>query len=964
MANFWINMPKIIFQNSFHLAGIMCFDYCGSLIQNTLEQTLEEYKQQKLLPTDAKLFIAAEPNGLGIHCLTLLIESSQESFQVSQEVCHALSTQFKKALKASESDYEIVEADLEKKQSTKQNWINILVNLATIITIIALYFIFPPSILLTIGLTILSYITTAFTAREYLMNFFSNLVNKNLNNMATTISFGWFLSLAHSLFHVISMPLVLHFSMIFMGFIMPILLITCVNLMDGIKELVTKKSQKMSLKGTESLFPQMCKEYLCYQLRQEAQINVTELLNSKVPNKEKLQNFLNNNEYRKEKRNLLREGMIIQVNSGECFPVDGLLLERNSFIDASLLTGEPRQIKNFGDSIHAGAINLGPSVKIYAIRNGYGSTVTRLLFPANRARKQRPEEKSTFFYLYTGLVILGVLASIAIPISLGAFTIPLFLQNLIGILFSVCPCTIAIAHKLPPLISIFHRGNRGIYLRDESLASRTDQIHTLVFDKTGTLTTGESTVESSDISFPSGLWQRIYLLEKQYGGEHPVARAIVNYYEAKKNFPILLKDIQIDTLDSHNRGLSAKVQKKEIHLGNAEFLEEIGIKIPPINQYKINQGYSPVYVAQDRVYRGVIYIRHEPRPGVVTGLAALKHKRKKLIMLTGDNEKSAKMFNLQISTMANTTIFEEEDIYAQQKPEDKVEFLRKLMLNNPRGPKGVCFVGDGLNDAPCSRKISEMEGTSFAISMEQQVKTSFFSDICLDGSLNYLFKHTKINRFLKKNVSQNQGILAYSTLCFLIFIISFSIVGIPVVPLIPLGIMLATTLFVIFNSYRTQLSIDTLCDRNTSWVKKALASDFSLGLLMLASSLLTLSLLIPTLSTGSLTLPLLVFSLGAGIMPILASSCTLASIILFSLFALLVSTYMLTKACALSPIVEEELSPSQFDPSKEAIQKQRETPFQETESYCVSSNLNYFFNPSEKETRSENNKERPSLQLC
>ncbi|MCL9685201.1 HAD-IC family P-type ATPase [Legionella maioricensis] len=912
---------QIIFQDSFLVSGIMCHAGCGNTIQSLLNNCLDECKESEMLPENAQLIMDAEPQALGVHRLFITIEGNEHRFNQGETSRTQLLTRLKASLSSS---FDLIDnhPDTPTNDSTKINWINIIVNLLAMGAIVGLSVLFPPSLLLTIGLTSLTFLTTAFTAREYLINFFQNLRNNNnLANMTTTVTLGWSLSLAHTLFHAISMPLASSFSMIFMSFVMPLILITIINGMDEIKRQVLRKSTKMHLQGVKALFPQMSEEYPCYQLSQEQQTQLDQQIelfsnrkkyqeqtqltqqvvssneNTKKSNEffQSIQVQLDNDNVLMEKKCAIKKGMIIKVNRGECFPVDCILIKGSTVVDPSLLTGESQQSKRCMHSIPAGAINLGHPVSVYATEDSYNSTVNKLLFRSNRARENITlESNRKFTYLYTALIAVGIVASITIPFALGILTIPLLLQNVTGILFAVCPCTMAIAHQLPSVLNMYQRNNKDITIRDENLCNHSHDIHTIVFDKTGTLTTGNSEVESSE-GISSSLWGRVYLLEKQHGAEHPLAKAITNYYETRTMGESIFQDIAEASTDSRNRGLSGIVQGKQIHIGNANYLRHSGIKLPPLDLQKIEQGLSPVYVAEDKVYQGVIYIKHEVREDILVALNRLKREGKKIIMLTGDSQLSAIGFNQQ-----NGDIFDLDDIYAEQTPQDKENFLANLMSSEQVNPKGVWFVGDGLNDAPCSRMVSEKGGISCAIRSDN--KAAFFTDISLNGSLDYLFEHNNLNQFLKKNVLQNQMLLTYGAIAFLAFIISFSIAGIAVSPIIPLFIMASTTLFVLFNSYRVPLSIDHALDKKTSWLKGLLASDLSISLLAGASALFICGLLISTVATGGLALPAIVFTAGAA--AAISSVCILGAGTLFGLFTLLTATYLFADKWVNSPVAD------------------------------------------------------------
>ncbi len=909
-------MSKItIFQESLLVTGIMCFEGCGNTIQASLRFCIDECIEKKILPSDAQLIVDAEPNGLGIHKLIISIESEQDNFITGEHFHSKLSAKIKEDLL-----FDIID-DSEETNYKKSSWSNgknILINLISMGIVVAFTLIFPPSILLTVGLTTLSFLTTAFTSREYLLAFFHNFQTKSFVNMATTISLGWFLSLAHTLFHAITMPLTAGFSMAFMSFIMPLMLVTCINGMDELKRLIMDKSKKIQLKGMKTLFPQMSEKYSCYQLSQEnfdilshkinsaINQNIT-ITSSSVEDEDEneslslIQNILATAQVTESKKSSLTAGMLIEVKPGECFPVDCILVQGNTVIDASLLTGEAQQSKQLWQNIPAGAINLGQTVTVYALKNPYNSTVNSLLFRSNRARNAAVAnaEIPNFAYFYTALILLGMVGSILVPVAFGVITVPLVMQNVIGILFSMCPCTVAIAHQLPKLISIHHRNSKGIHLRDDSLIDAdSDEIHTVVFDKTGTLTTGNAVVESSDIALESPLWQRIYLLEKTYGREHPLAKAIQKYYEATTKEQPLFDEIKECKIDAKNRGLTARVQGKALQIGSYDYLKDNNIILPELDKSKMEQGFSAVCVAEEGCYKGAIYIKHEVRKGVLKALTDLKEQDKTIIMLTGDNRISAIGFNQQINS-----IFEKENIYTGQTPQDKEFFLNAWMSKPGVNPKGVWFCGDGLNDAPCCRIVSEKGGIS--CSMSSNDKSSFFTDISLNGTLDYLFKHRELNRSLRQNIDQNKGILIYSTIAFLAFIISFSTVGIAVPPLIPMAIMMSTTLFILFNSYRIQPAIDQALDKYTSWPKNILSSNLSIGLLLGASSLLICGILAATITTGGLKLPL--FTFGAGAVAAFSSICTLSALGLSGAFMIVLTTSLLSEQ---QPPQEKESIPN------------------------------------------------------
>ncbi|MFI4962234.1 MAG: HAD-IC family P-type ATPase [Legionellales bacterium] len=896
----------LFFQDSFLISGIMCFQGCGQSIHRGLIEVLEREQKAHRIPLTSRLIMDAEPQHLGVHRIFIRLECEESEFeQITTE--HALSTAFKEGI--IELGFDVMDgtANTHKETLEKTNWTNILVNIAAIIGILGISFFVPASLPVTVGLTLLTCITTAFTARDYLAAFFRNVRDNRLANMATTVSLGWLLSLAHTLYHAISMPLMHSFSMTCMNFIMPIVLMLLINGMDEIKRKVINSSKRMHLKSMKILFPEMAEKYECSYLTKEEQAQLDSLaLNGDEAEKNSkvepvfINQLMQSKRFVLESKNTLRQGMIIQVQRGDCFPVDCMLLDGSTLVDASLLTGESQQSKRLLDCIPAGAVNIGQLVKVYTLHDSYNSTVNQILFRSHRAKEEtQPVASNAWFtYLYTALVVAGIAGAIILPWAYGVLTIPLLLQNTAGILFGVCPCTIAIAQELPYLLSMYQRGKKGIILRDAELIRQFDTIHTVVFDKTGTLTTGNSQVESFEGISPY-LWERIYLLEQHYGAEHPLAKAISAYYERTFVSQNVIQDISQISTDAKGRGLSAVVQGKHLQVGNADYLRQSGIVVPILNAYKLRQGFTPVYVAESGRYQGVIYVKHEIRKDVLRVLSQLKREGKKILMLTGDSYLSARGFNQQ-----NGGVFDEESIYAEQTPEGKEIFMRKLMTSPKSNPQGVWFVGDGLNDAPCARLVTEEGGVS--CSMTSDAKVAYFSDISLNGSLDYLLEHSTLNQGSKKNVLQNQFLLVYSALVFLAFIISFSMVGIGVPPIISLVIMASTTLLVLFSAYRSQFIVDKALTQNTSWINQLLASDVPLGLLVGSSLLFTCSLIISTVFTGGLALPVVSFT--SGLIIGISSSCLLAAGALLGSFVLVAAAYSFS-AQDISNFSEEYVNP-------------------------------------------------------
>lgn len=831
---------NIIHQDVFLVSGIMCFDGCGKTIQNELQNCLNEWIEQEKLPKDTQLFIDSEPTDVGIHKITLLLFSA---FELNSDLQNKLKSTLRESIPFDLLDI----ADTVPDSTTNpfgtlfSNKTNIIINTISMCIILAAYLIFPPSFLLGFILTSLSCLSTLFTARHYLKAFIKDLTKyplyklfhdvKIFTSMSATVSLGCLLSLGHTVFHVISAitaPHIHHASIILIDYVMPILLMTCINSMDELKAMMLNKNNQFQLKNIKTLFPQMADQYF----------------------EEQSQQWI--------KTNTIQKNMILKIGTGECFPVDSILLSEQAIIDSSHITGESIQNTSHQQNICGGSVNIGDPVQVKTTQNTYNSTVNRLLFKANKAlshptklNKASSDNYSGFHYFgfnnswdyyYVLLIAAGFIAAILAPIMFHIMNVSLIMQNMASVLFSICPCTISIAHQLPKLISHYHRSENNIHWRDQVRGESTDlpMIKTIIFDKTGTLTNGHSSVHSTNMpisNYPE-LWHKIYLLEKYAGNKHPIAVAIMNYYEnahlKKHNTELNITNIN---KDAKNRGLSANIQGKTIHIGNAKYFQSQNIIIPASIQHKlseqaelsptINQGLSEIYIAEEFIFKGTIQIQHQPRTKVISALQKLTSQQSKsnrlpinLIMLTGDTRSSAYGFNQNIGK-----IFKPENIYAEQTPEKKEQFITSYIKYSEINPHQIWFIGDGLNDAPTAKTLSELGGISCSINASD--KSVFFTDLILNGDIDYLFKHHKINHFTQQCVLQNQGTMIISALALILSIFISSSAGIAVPALLPMGIMVTSTFIILLNSYRTKLMIDTYLQPCTSWVKKLLASDLS-----------------------------------------------------------------------------------------------------------------------------------------
>jgi len=398
-------------------------------------------------------------------------------------------------------------------------------------------------------------------------------------------------------------------------------------------------------------------------------------------------NILENESLKRVEPDEVEIGSIIVVNPGEKVPLDGVIVDGKSSLDTVALTGEsvPKTVK-CGDSITSGVINMTGVLKIKTTKEFGESTVSKILDLVENAsfRKAKSENFiSKFARVYTPAVCFTALALAAIPpfvsFFIGADTLlSVWFYRALTFLVVSCPCALVISIPLTFFAGIGCASRAGILIKGSNYLETLSKADCVVFDKTGTLTKG--VFEVSGIYHTQNKEMLIeYAALAESASSHPISKSIKNAYGKKID---LNRVSDIDEISG--KGVIATVDGKKVYVGNEKLMEYIGIKYE-----KCHICGTHVYVAVDECYCGCIVISDKVKDNSKIALKKLKESGiKNTVMLTGDNENVAKEVAKEL---------EIEKFYATLLPQDKVTILEKL-LENKKG--ALCFVGDGINDAP------------------------------------------------------------------------------------------------------------------------------------------------------------------------------------------------------------------------------------------------------------------------
>ena len=384
-------------------------------------------------------------------------------------------------------------------------------------------------------------------------------------------------------------------------------------------------------------------------------------------------------------------GEIIVVHPGEKVPIDGVIVEGNTSLNTSALTGEsvPREA-GCGDEIYSGSINLTGEIKLQTLKEFGDSTVSKILdLVENSAMKKSRSENfiTKFAKYYTPAVCYGALALSLIPplVRLLMGNTPMWGEWIIrGLTFLVisCPCALVISIPLSFFGGIGCASANGILVKGSNYLEALSKTKYVVFDKTGTLTKGVFEVTGiypeNDFSKEDVLRYAAY---GESGSSHPISISLKKAYGKPLD---VSKVNNIEEIAGH--GVSATVEGRKVLVGNKKLMEQIEVAVSW--EY---QGGTLCYVAVDDVYAGCIVISDVVKPNAAEVIKGLKSNGiKKTVMLTGDSEETAKRVAEEIGM---------DEYHSQLLPADKVAAVEALLGAKGTG-ENLAFVGDGINDAP------------------------------------------------------------------------------------------------------------------------------------------------------------------------------------------------------------------------------------------------------------------------
>ncbi|HAH21765.1 MAG: copper-translocating P-type ATPase [Omnitrophica WOR_2 bacterium GWF2_43_52] len=438
-------------------------------------------------------------------------------------------------------------------------------------------------------------------------------------------------------------------------------------------------------------------------------------------------------------------GDIVIIKPGERIPVDGKVIEGYSSVDESVVTGESIPVeKNIGDTVISGAINKSGAFKFKATRVGKETTlaqIIRLVEEAQASKAPIQEFADKIAAVFVPAVLIIAVASFFIWILLGKsfiFALAIF----ITVLIIACPCTLGLATPTAVMVGTGKAAENGIIIKNAASLQIAHEVTTVIFDKTGTLTIGKPQVTdivcrggSRTAPTESEIVQLAASLEKM--SEHPLADAIVGVAQAKG---ISLVDIQQFEVFP-GKGVAGKSADSQLLLGNRSLMRDKNIDIAHVEsdlQRLECEGKTVMLLAQDTKLIGLIAVRDTLKEFSKAALDKLKAMGKEVIMLTGDNRRTAEAIAGELGV---------DKVIAEVLPKDKVDQIKELQKQGVK----IAFVGDGINDAPA---LSQAD-LGIAIGSGTDVAIEAGDIILIKDDLRDVVMALDLSRYAMRKIKQN-----------------------------------------------------------------------------------------------------------------------------------------------------------------------------------------------------------------
>lgn len=452
-------------------------------------------------------------------------------------------------------------------------------------------------------------------------------------------------------------------------------------------------------------------------------------------------------------------GDLIVVKPGAKVPVDGTLSEGTSFVDESMVTGEPMPAeKNIGDSVVGGTINTTGNFTFKATKVGSETLLAHIVkmvedAQGSRAPIQGLADKISSVFVPVVLVFafltLGAWLLVGVPTLGFSLALSYGLTSFVAILVIACPCALGLATPMGIIVGVGKGAKEGILIRDAATLQKLHSVTTIVVDKTGTITKGKpELVKVIHHSSQNEEFLIAILAALESKSEHPIAHAIMEYAKAKKfTLP------SVDSFDSiKGKGLKGTISGIEYFAGNTKLIADLKLPLDFVAlEVETSQGKTPVILATSKEILAVVLVADAIKPEAIQAIKDLHTLGIKTVMLTGDDKNTARAIANEVGI---------DEVVGEVLPEDKLRTIKELQAKG----QIVAMAGDGVNDAPALAQADV--GIAMGTGTDVAIETAGIT--LLGGDISKLVKAIRLSRLTMRAIKQN---------LFWAFI--YNIVGIP-----------------------------------------------------------------------------------------------------------------------------------------------------------------------------------------
>lgn len=453
-------------------------------------------------------------------------------------------------------------------------------------------------------------------------------------------------------------------------------------------------------------------------------------------------------------------GDLIVIKPAGKIPVDGIVTEGNSYVDESMVTGEPIPVsKREGDSVAAGTLNTNGSFIFRATKVGSEtllSNIIRMVEEAQGSRAPIQALADKISGVFVPIVLVLAFITLGLWLAIGtqylgfSQALSFGLMSFVGILVIACPCALGLATPTAIIVGVGKGAREGILVKDAATLEKLYKVNTVVMDKTGTLTKGRpELVHIENLSDKSDEELIAILASLEKKSEHPIAHAIVSYAEEKNISLLPVKDFEA----IKGKGIKGTVGSEEYYAGSLKLVHDLDLEIDSGSLEKgTSEGKTPLVLASKEKALGIFMVADALKPEAKEAIERLHKLGIKTVMLTGDDKQTANYIAKQVGI---------DEVVAEVLPEDKLNKIKELQSEG----KIVAMTGDGVNDAPALAQSDV--GIAMATGTDVAIESAGIT--LLHGDISKLVKAIRLSKITMRGIKQN---------LFWAFI--YNLVGIPI----------------------------------------------------------------------------------------------------------------------------------------------------------------------------------------